>query len=92
VGVTLGAKGSAVIWNGEIHEFPSYSVSVIDSTAAGDIFHGAFVFASLQGWSLGKTMRFSNAAGALACGRLGARTGIPSLEDVLSKEEGGGND
>jgi sugar/nucleoside kinase (ribokinase family) len=89
VGVTLGEEGSAVMWENEIFEFPSFSVEVVDSTAAGDVFHGAFAFAFLQGWSLGRSMRFSNAAGALACRHLGARPSIPALEDVLERERTG---
>jgi sugar/nucleoside kinase (ribokinase family) len=88
LGVTLGEDGAAVVWEGKIFEFPSFPVDVVDSTAAGDVFHGAFVFAILQGWSLGRCMRFSNAAGALACRQFGARASIPSLEDVLDTEKG----
>jgi sugar/nucleoside kinase (ribokinase family) len=84
VGVTLGEKGAAALWNDEIREFPAFPISVVDSTGAGDIFHAAFIFAILNGWSLGQCMRFSNAAGALGCTRLGARVGIPAVNEVYS--------
>jgi len=82
VGTTLGEKGAAVIWHKEIVEFPAFPVDVVDSTAAGDVFHGAFVYAIKQGWSLGRSIRFSNVAGALACRQAGARASIPFLEEV----------
>jgi len=86
--VTLGESGAAVMWEGEIFEFASFPADVVDSTAAGDVFHGAFAFALLQGWSLEKCMRFSNTAGALACRERGARASIPNLEEVLELEKG----
>ena len=88
VGVTLGEEGSALMWEEEICEFSTFPVQVVDSTAAGDVFHGAFIYAVLEGWPLSRCMRFSNAAGALACGRFGARASIPQLEDVLGMEKG----
>ena len=85
--VTLGEKGSAVLWEGEIHKFKAFPIKTVDSTGAGDVFHGAFIYWMLQGWSLGRCMRFSNAAGGLACTRLGARSAIPALDDVLELEK-----
>jgi len=89
LGVTMGEQGAAFVWEEEIFEFPSFPVDVVDSTAAGDVFHGAFMFAVLQGRSLGGCVRFSNAAGALACTHLGARASIPSLNEVLERERRG---
>jgi sugar/nucleoside kinase (ribokinase family) len=89
VAVTLGEQGAAALWERQIYEYPAFPVKAVDATGAGDIFHGAFVLALLQGWSLGRCMRFSNAAGALACTKLGARNGIPKLEEVVQLEETG---
>lgn len=89
VGVTRGELGSAVLWDGKVVEFPAYRIEVVDSTGAGDMFHGGFLYALLQGYPLGRCMRIANAAGALACTRYGARAGIPSLEDVLAMERSG---
>lgn len=87
VGTTLGEDGAAVIWQKEFFEFPAHPVGVIDSTAAGDVFHGAFLYSIKQGWSLGRSMRFSNVAGALACRQAGARSSIPLLEEVYEAEK-----
>jgi sugar/nucleoside kinase (ribokinase family) len=88
VGVTLGEEGSALLWEDQIYEFSGFPVEVVDSTSAGDVFHGAFIFAILNEWSLARCMRFANAAGALTCCRLGARASIPALEEVLGMEKG----
>lgn len=89
VGMTRGEQGAVVLWGGEVHEFPAYSVDVADSTGAGDMFHGAFLYAVLQNWPIGRCVRFSNAAGALACTEIGARAAIPPLESVFEMEKNG---
>ena len=87
-GVTLGKDGCAAVWNGEIVEVPSFPVNAVDTTGAGDVFHGAFAYALFQNWSIYKCLRFANAAGALSCTRLGARGGLPSLEEVMKLLDG----
>ena len=52
-------------------------MDVVDTTGAGDVFHGAFLYGLLQGWEAGDILRFANAVSALKCTRLGGRTGIP---------------
>jgi sulfofructose kinase len=89
VAVTRGDRGAAALWDGEVYEFPAFSVEVVDSTGAGDMFHGGFLYGVLRGWSVGRCMRFSNAAGALACTQYGARASIPRLASVLELEETG---
>ncbi len=79
---TRDERGCAAVWEGEIHEIPSFQVKAVDGTGAGDVFHGAFIYALCRGWNLWRCLRFSNAAGALSCTRVGARAGIPSLEEV----------
>jgi len=82
VGLTLGGAGSALRYRDEIVQAPVFSVSVVDTTGAGDVFHGAFLYGFLQGWEAGDILRFANAVSALKCTCLGGRTGIPRLEDV----------
>lgn len=83
VAVTRGGEGAAAVWRGEIVEIPGVVVSAVDTTGAGDVFHGAFVYSLFQNWSIGRCLRFANAAGALACTRYGARGGIPALAEAL---------
>jgi sugar/nucleoside kinase (ribokinase family) len=82
VGLTLGGAGSALRCRGEVVHAPGFSVNVVDTTGAGDVFHGAFVYGFLQGWEAGDILRFANAVSALKCTRLGGRTGIPRLEET----------
>ncbi len=83
VGITLGARGAVFNQKGRVLRSPAFSVSVADTTGAGDVFHGAFIYGVLQEWSLEEAVRFANAAAALKCTAIGPRRGIPSLEDAL---------
>ncbi len=80
--ITRDYQGCAALWNGEIYEVPSFEVEAVDSTGAGDVFHGAFIYAVFQQWNVWDCLRFANAAGALSCTRHGARGGIPTIEEV----------
>ena len=81
-GVTLGREG-ALAWDGSrFHYSPGYRVQAVDTTGAGDIFHGAFVYSLLQGWPLSRQLDFSCAAAALNCTSLGARGGIRPVGEV----------
>jgi sulfofructose kinase len=82
VAMTRGDQGCAVLWEDEVIEVPGIEVRAVDTTGAGDVFHGAFVYALFQGWSVERTLRFANVAGALSCTRVGARGGIPTLAEI----------
>lgn len=84
VAITRGEEGCAVIVDGQILEVPAFQVPVVDTTGAGDIFHGAFAFSLFQGWDLLHCLTFACAAGSLACTRVGSRSGIPTLAEVES--------
>jgi sulfofructose kinase len=79
---TLGRLG-AIAWDGK-RFFLSYGFKVraLDTTGAGDIFHGAFIYGVLQGWPLEVILEFSNAAAALNCTASGARGRIASLTEI----------
>ncbi len=81
-GVTMGDCGAVFFERGRILHSPAFTVPVADTTGAGDVFHGAFIYGLLQKWILDDIVRFANAAAALKCTQIGARRGIPSLEDV----------
>jgi sulfofructose kinase len=81
-GVTLGRQG-ALAWSRERFFYcRGYRVRAVDTTGAGDIFHGAFVFALLRGWPLEKVLAFSCAAAALNCTAIGARGGIRPVAEI----------
>jgi sulfofructose kinase len=81
-GVTLGREG-ALAWDGRrFLPCPGYEVAAVDTTGAGDIFHGAFVYGVLQDWPMERVLEFSCAAAALNCTVLGARSGIKPVEEI----------
>jgi sulfofructose kinase len=80
--VTLGARGSVTVSGHEFFETPAFPVEAFDTTGAGDVFHGGYVYGLLQGWGLSETVRFASAAAALKCRRIGGREGIPKLNEV----------
>ena len=61
----------------------------MDTTGAGDVYHGAFIYGLLQGWDAQKTARFSNAVSAIKCTRMGGRAAIPTFETVTKFLETG---
>jgi sugar/nucleoside kinase (ribokinase family) len=81
--ITLGARGAAAWVGNQCMHFAGISVKPVDTTGAGDIFHGAFVFGVLQNWPLDKIMGFANTAAGLSCLYLGARNGIRPLPEIL---------
>lgn len=81
--ITLSERG--LIWSkdGEHGVLTAYQVINIDSTGAGDAFHGAFAAAVSLNMNWLDTLRYASAAGALCCTKMGARPGLPSKEDHL---------
>ena len=75
-GMTLGRDGALVYHKGRFCYSPGYVVETVDTTGAGDVFHGAFAYAMLAGWDMERALDFSNAMAALNCTKLGARGGI----------------
>ena len=80
--VTLGERGAVASWDGQTRAFPAYPVDVVDTTGAGDAYHGAFMFALLQGWDVPRMAKFAAAVGALNCRALGGRTALPTRDEV----------
>jgi len=81
--MTLGASGAAAWVGDRCIAFPGLKIDPVDTTGAGDIFHGGFIYGLLQNWPLEKIMRFSNAAAGLSCMHMGARTGIRPIPEIL---------
>jgi sulfofructose kinase len=75
-GMTLGAHGALALYEREFIYSPAFVVNTVDTTGAGDVFHGAFCYAVLQGMAMGEALDFSNAMAALNCTAIGARGGI----------------
>jgi len=82
--ITLGDKGCLVITEDDIISKPGFQVKIVDTTGAGDAFHGAFLFGILKGMSLEKAAELANAVAAISITHYGARTGLPTLEQALN--------
>ncbi|MGD0499878.1 MAG: PfkB family carbohydrate kinase [Bryobacteraceae bacterium] len=87
--MTLGAHGSLARSEGRFFYAPAYVVDAVDTTGAGDVFHGAFCYAVLEGMPMLPALEFSNAMAALNCTAWGARGGIRGREDVRALMAGG---
>ncbi len=84
VTVTLGSRGS-VTWDGrDMISVPAFEVDVADTTGAGDVFHGGYIFGLLKGWDIRRTVIFASALAAMKCREIGGRSGIPGIAGVLA--------
>lgn len=80
--VTLGERGSIGYDGTGFFNQPAFSIQTIDTTGAGDVFHGAFAHRYLWGGDWADCLRFSAAVAALKCTKFGGRTGIPTLHET----------
>ena len=80
--ITLGERG--LIWRKESISgaFPAFPIKPVDTTGAGDAFHGAFAAGIAAGLPWDQLLGYASAAGALCCQRLGARTGLASAGEI----------
>lgn len=80
--ITLESFGCFTCIDGLYKIIPSIKVKAVDSTGAGDIFHGAFVYSLAKNFDLEKALLFSNITGALSVLKIGSKSSIPELSDV----------
>lgn len=80
--VTLESDGCAYKKNNKVVIIPTIKVEAKDTTGAGDIFHGAFVYGLSQKWDIEKCLRFANTAGSLSVTKYGGRNSIFELNEV----------
>lgn len=85
----LGARGAFVSTADTEALVGGFAVDAVDTTAAGDSFTGALAVALAEGKSLAEAARFANAAGALACTKLGAQSAVPTRAEVDRLVRGG---
>lgn len=81
--ITLGNRGSILMTNQKtLIKQKAFPVPIVDTTGAGDVFHGAFCFGLLNKWNFKENLRFSSAVSALKCMKMGGRAGIPTLNET----------
>ena len=76
---TLGERGTIVRWREGTFTYPAFPFEAVDTTGAGDAFHGAFIYGLLQHWPVSDIIRYASAVAALNCRQLGGRSGLPNL-------------
>jgi ribokinase len=81
--MTLGARGAYVAEGGKGEFIPTFKVTPVDSTAAGDVFNGALAVCLGERQSLRDAVRFANAAAAISVTRLGAQPSAPNRKEIL---------
>ena len=81
--ITQGSKGWIYSDSKEKRKGRAFQVKTVDTTGAGDSFHGAFAFAIACGWNTQNCCEFASAVAAINCISPGGRTGLPSLNQTL---------
>lgn len=82
--VTQGAQGCLWLENSRLRHLPAFHVDVVDTTGAGDVFHGALAVSLAQKTETAEAIRFASAVAALKCTRPGGRAGIPDCDQTRS--------
>lgn len=82
--VTRGSEGCNWLEKAAVRHQPGFTVEVVDTTGAGDVFHGALAFGLASGYAIEEAVRFASGVAALKCTRPGGRAGIPDCEQTRS--------
>lgn len=83
--VTLGEAGLIHNEGGGYHYLPAFAAKTVDTTGAGDIFHGAFAYGILKNYSLLETLQMASMAASLSVSTMGGRQSTPQLSQVREK-------
>ena len=67
-----------------LYSAPALDIASVDTTAAGDIFRGAFIHALLSAMSPDRILSYANAAAGLGCTRPGAMNSVPTAAELVS--------
>jgi len=78
VAATQGAGGVLAYFQNQYLHVPAFPIKAVDTTGAGDAFHGGFLYGLLRGDDIETSLRFGNAVAAMKCSALGARSALPT--------------
>lgn len=81
--VTLEEHGALYQVDNQIKIMPGLKCNAVDTTGAGDIFHGAFVYGLANNFDMEKIITLANIAGGLSVQKMGSRLSVPNLSEVL---------
>lgn len=82
--VTRGRDGVSWCEGGKLNRCDAFAIDAVDTTGAGDVFHGAYAFAIGGALGVADAMSFASAAAAIKCTRASGRSGIPTVDDCLA--------
>ena len=80
--ITLGSKGALLYTESQATVIPAHKVDAVDTTAAGDVFNGAFTLALAEGMNFEEAVRFACKASAISVTRIGAQASAPYRNEV----------
>lgn len=79
---TFGADGCMGIYGERTFSLPAMDVPIVDTTGAGDVFHGAFDAAYLNGMDVVSAAKYATGVSSIKCTQMGGRAGIPDPETL----------
>ena len=82
--VTRGKKGYLGYIGDTYVEKEAFKVNVVDTTGAGDVFHGAFLYGYIKSMGFEKALEFASAVAALKCTKYGGWAAIPFYQDAIN--------
>lgn len=81
--ITRGAKGSTGLFKNNVVTQPAFKVdAVVDTTGAGDVYHGAYIYGLIMEWEMPTCMQFASAVSAIKCKQMGIINALPSLKNI----------
>ncbi|HCI5705115.1 TPA: kinase, partial [Klebsiella pneumoniae] len=80
--ITLGEKGCAFLKSGMLQIVPSWLCNAVDTTGAGDVFHGAFTYGVHYSWHIDNIILFASLTAAISIEKKGVRESMPDLAVV----------
>ena len=82
--ITQGKDGGIIYDGKTAKKYPAFLVDAVDTNGSGDVFHGAFAYAVSENMDYEKACVFSSAVSALKCTKIGAREGVPTLDETIN--------
>ena len=82
--ITYGERGVLALDRGsnDLFRQEAFKVDTVDSTGAGDVFHGAFAYFLSLDFTLRKAIEYAAATAAIKCRQIGGRKGIPTRAEL----------
>lgn len=83
--LTRGSAGCVGLDGDGLVTVPAYRVRTVDTTGAGDVFHGAYLAGLRFGLDFAATLRFAAFVAGIKCAAFGARAGIPTRAELRTR-------